>query len=128
MEIEKLREKFKDDLVGRWVSELGTFSNIMDEEWLFYSNGSGVIISSSTANGDEIEEFIWRKKSLLCIEISYSEAFEHECVWLETKYDFCKIQTDRGVVTVLVQMDEVTGEFKNGFGLMETPLIYAGEV
>ena len=128
MEIEKLREKFKDDLVGRWVSELGTFSKLMDEEWRFYSNGSGVIISSSAASGDEIEEFIWRKKSLLCIEISYSEAFEHECVWLETKYDFCKIQTDSGVVTVLVQLDEVTGEFKNGFGLMETPLIYAGEI
>jgi len=128
MNIEDLREKFKYDLIGKWTSCEGTFINVMNEQWVFFLDGSGVTISNSVMSGEEKEEFHWRKKGLFCIEITYSELDDNPTIWIETKYDFCKIQTKCGIVTALVQLDRDTGKPRSGFGLMEVPLSYDGEV
>ena len=128
--IAELKEKFKYDLVGHWTSCDGTFINIMNEAWIFYSNGKGSIISNSLMLGEDREEFRWRRKDLFCIEISYPEFNEPDAInnWIEVYYDFCKVPTDVGFIVALVQLDNDTKKSKKGFGLMEVPLSYVGKV
>ncbi len=126
MNIEELREKFKYDLVGRWASCESTFANIMNEIWIFYSDGKGVTISNSIISGEDKEKFLWRKKDLYCIELSYSE-FDEPAQWIEISYDFCKVTTDVGFVIALVQLDK-EGKPRKGFGLMDIPLSYEYKV
>ena len=63
MKIDELKDKFKYDLIGCWISCEGTFINIMNEQWEFLSNGTGRTISNSLISGQDIEEFKWKRKS-----------------------------------------------------------------
>ena len=125
-EIERLREKFKYDLVGRWSSCQGTFTAVMNEVWIFYSDGNGITIDQSAWSGEKKEEFRWRRKDLFCIEICYFEVDEAD-TWIEINYDFCKVPTDCGFVIALVQLDKGK-KARRGFGLMEVPLTYESDV
>ncbi len=126
MNKEALKEKFKFDLIGRWISCEGTFSNVMSEIWEFYADGNVRIISNSVMSGQETEEFRWRKKGQFCIETTYSEINEPE-IWIERYYDFLEITTDTGLMIALIELDGNTKMPQKGFGLMEVPLAYSGE-
>lgn len=123
-QIQKFREKFKYDLIGEWSSFEGTISNMMNESWIFNSDGKGKIISRSVMLGESIQVFKWRRKNLYSIEISYF-GDEKECNWTEVRYDFCLIPTDCGDIVSLVEVDEEKITHK-GFGLAEVPLSYDG--
>jgi hypothetical protein len=129
MKVEELKNKFKYDLIGRWISYEGTFVNIMNEMWEFFSNGTGRTISNSIMSGQDIEEFKWRRKDLYCIEIAITDPeFDEPDTWREVYYDFCLVPTDCGFLPALVEIDKSTGVKRKGFGLMEVPLSYAGDV
>lgn len=129
MKIEELKDKFKYDLIGRWVSCNGTFINVINEVWEFFSNGTGRTISSSVMSGQDTERFKWRRKDLCCIEIAITDPeFDEPDIWREVCYDFCLVPTDYGFLPALIEIDKGTALKKEGFGLMEVPLSYDGEV
>lgn len=124
-QIEKLREKFKYDLIGEWTSFEGTFSTMMNELWKFDADGKGKITSRSVMFGESVEHFKWRRKDLYFIEISYFDDDEEEEIWIEVRYDFVLTQSDCGDVISLVEVDKENNPEK-GFGLMRVPLSFSG--
>jgi len=129
MNDEELKDKFKYDLIGRWVSREGTFESIMNEVWEFLPNNTGRTISNSLMFGQDVEEFKWKRKDLYCIEIAITDPeFDEPDIWREVNYDFCLVPTDSGYLPALVEVDKNAGVKKKGFGLMEVPLSYVGDI
>ena len=126
-QIEKLREKFRCDLIGEWVSFEGTFSTMMNETWTFNEDGSGKIIYRSVMFGEDVDDFKWRRKGEFNIEIVYFGEDETDSNWVDVRYDFGEIQTDCGSVISLVEVDE-ENNLKKGFGISEIPLSYEGSL
>lgn len=126
-QIEKLRDKFKYDLIGQWTSSEGTFSNILSETWIFGADGKGIITNRNIISGESNEHFKWRRKELYSIEISYSDHDDEDCKWLEVRYNFILTQTDCGDVISLVEVSKDNIPEK-GFGLMKVPLSFAGNL
>ena len=127
--VEKMTERFKYDLVGRWISCEGTFIGIMNEVWEFLPNNTGRTISNSLMFGKDIEEFRWRPKGSYCIEIAITDSeFDEPDIWREYNYCFCLVPTDSGYLPALVEVDKATGVKRKGFGLMEVPLSYSGDI
>lgn len=129
MQVEELKDRFKYDLVGRWISCEGTFINIMNEIWEFYPNSTGRTISNSIMSGEDIEEFKWRRKDLQCIEMTIFDSEDDEPdIWREVHYDFCLVPTDCGYFPALVEIDSSSGVKRKGFGLMQVPLSFVGDI
>lgn len=124
-QIEKLREKFRYDLIGEWKLFEGTFSNVMNESWTFNQDGSGKIKYRGVMSGEFVNDFKWRRKGELNIEISYFDKDAKDPVWRDVRYDFCKIQTDCGGAVCLIEVDADEKQ-KKGFGLSNIPLSYEG--
>ncbi len=128
MNVEELKDTFKYDLIGLWISCEGTFGSIMNEVWEFLPNNTGRTINNSLMSGQEIEEFKWKRKDLYCIEIAITDSeFDEPDIWREVSYDFCLVPTDCGYLPALVEIDKITGVKRKGFGLMEVPLSYVGD-
>ncbi len=91
------RNRFKNSLVGKWISAEGTFSKQRDV-FEFFENGQGVWLSSG-ANYEEKTNFYWRQKGPLAIEIRE----EDEGEWFEIEYDFKIIENDVSTQVILCQ-------------------------
>ncbi len=127
--VENMTERFQHDLIGRWVSCEGTFTGIMNEVWEFLPNNTGRTISNSLMSGQDIEEFKWRRKDFYCIEIAITDPeFDEPDIWREVNYCFSLVPTDSGYLPALVEIDRATGVKRKGFGLMEVPLSYSGDI
>lgn len=119
--VEELREKFKNNLIGHWVSCSGSFDMIMNEEWVFKTDGTGFFISRSLSTGEGKKEFFWRKNSVRCIDMKWGDG-----VWIPTNYDFCLTATEFGCFPTLVEFKS-DNKLSNGFGIFEIPLTYSSE-
>lgn len=129
MNAEELKARFKYDLIGRWVSCEGTFESRINEVWEFLPNNTGRTISNSLMFGQDVEEFKWKRKDLYCIEIAMTDSeFDEPDIWREVNYDFCLVPTDCGYLPALVEINKDAGVKKKGFGLMEVPLSYVGDI
>ena len=60
-EIEDYRQEFRSSPLGRWTWACGTFSTIMDEDWEFFPDGTGIINHFGTFhNFRGVTEFEWK--------------------------------------------------------------------
>jgi|WetSurMetagenome_2_1015567.scaffolds.fasta_scaffold772889_1 hypothetical protein len=128
MNIEELKTRFKEELTGSWHSCQGTSDMLMSEEWVFLPNGTGRIKQRSVMSGEEIQEFLWKRKGPFCIEIAYDGKEDDDGApwWVATPYSFCMVENDCGTFPVLVQCDRTDGVPDKGLGPMNVPLMFQG--
>ncbi|MDV6236764.1 hypothetical protein CH379_014140 [Leptospira ellisii] len=122
LEIESLRNRYRTETIGRWVSCQGTFNVIRNSEWTFYRNGQGFKVERSLREGEIRTGFFWRKNAEYSIDI-----YEEEGEWQTVHYDFRVVATDVGPLPALVEIDE-TGNPLQEFGILETPLSFLEEI
>jgi hypothetical protein len=121
--IELYRKKFKHNLIGKWQSFSGTFDVLMNELWIFYPDGNGVIISNSIMSGEVKESFRWRNNSIQCIEIDYfNKSYKKPC-WEKIFYDFKLVSSEINSEIALIQLDKNKKQ-KKGFGTSDVPLMH----
>ncbi len=119
-DIDELKQIFRFDLIGHWVSCQGTFEAIMSEEWIFCPDGSGSVRRRSVMMQEDRESIKWRKKGEFSIEI-----YEDDIGWKTVNYDFCRVPSDGGFMTALIELD-IEKKQRNGFGISNVPLSYLG--
>ncbi len=102
MNIQEYENKFRKNLIGRWISASGSFSVMMSDEYIFYDNGVLKIISRSVLSGEYVETLQWRELREFSIEINDLDEDDPNR-WIEINYSFTKIETDISGQVVLVQ-------------------------
>ena len=142
--IANYREEFRSNPLGLWTWACGTFSTMMDEDWEFLADGTGIINHFGTFhNFRGVTEFEWKsvadytlscrvtKHRWLYVEADgelWEEQDEEDWPegmssnWGKVRYDFHVVQSDCGSE---VAMCSVQGDVKQaGFWFSEFCLSY----
>ena len=121
MSLDDLKNKFRDNLTGTWITYQGSADIMQNEEYRFHADGTGRETHNSVLTGKEEREFRWRQLGPYRIEIYFPEPGEPDD-WVTINYDFINGQADTGLQPALVQVDESGKPFK-GFYMSIAPLI-----